>query len=147
MKNPFYKKEYHTGYTGHVPHKFELYGVTAGDANKILITDGGKDDFFAGTINVKPSNSLYYATSKKKTSTKYQSKTRPISASKDRRMADVPLGLDTLAGSTGHKLFDRTKSVSQLRNTVTPFEINEVLKNSNKSRMAVNWIGGPNHRV
>ena len=147
MKNPFYRKEYLPGYTGHVPYKYELYGVTAGDANKILISNGGKEDFFAGTINVKPSNTLYSSTVKKKSTTKYMSKTRPISASKDKRMNDVPVGIDSLASSTGFKLFNRTKSVTQLREDATPYDVNEVLKNSNKSRMAVNWIGGPNHRV
>lgn len=111
MQNPFYKKEYLPGYTGHVPYKYELYGVTAGDANKILIQNGGKEDFFAGTINVKPSNTLYAQTLKKK-STKYSSRTRPISASKDKRMSGVQVGIDTLASTTGHKLFQRTKSVA-----------------------------------
>ena len=70
------------GYTGHVPHKYDLFGVTAGDANKILITQGGKDAFFSGTINVKPSNSLYGSMTSRKNTTKYQSKTRPISSTR-----------------------------------------------------------------
>ena len=74
MQNPFYKKEYVPGYTGHVPHKYDLFGVTAGDANKILITHGGKDAFFAGTINVKPSNTLYGSQTQRKKE-KYVSKT------------------------------------------------------------------------
>jgi len=60
-------------------------------------------------------------------------------------MTNVPLGLQTLASTTGHKLFGRNKSVLSLREDASPFEINEVLKNSNKSRYAMNWIGGPNH--
>lgn len=62
-------------------------------------------------------------------------------------MENVPTGIQTLANSTGHKLFGRNKSVLTLRNDASPFEINEVLKNSNKSRFAVNWISGPNHEV
>lgn len=48
-------------------------------------------------------------------------------------MDGVPLGIQTLATTTGHKLFGRNKSVLSLRENASPFEINEVLKNSNKS--------------
>ena len=48
-------------------------------------------------------------------------------------MDGVPLGIQTLASTTGHKLFGRNKSVLSLREDASPFEINEVLKNSNKS--------------
>ena len=43
IKNGFYKKEYLPGYTGHVPNKNDLYGITAGDANKVLISPKAKD--------------------------------------------------------------------------------------------------------
>lgn len=33
MQNPFYKKEYLPGYTGHVPFKNDFFGATAGDVN------------------------------------------------------------------------------------------------------------------
>lgn len=42
-----YKKEYLPGYSGHVPRKNDLFGITAGDANRILITRQGADRFFA----------------------------------------------------------------------------------------------------
>jgi len=36
MSQIVYKKEYLPGYTGHVPNKNEIYGLTAGDINKII---------------------------------------------------------------------------------------------------------------
>lgn len=36
MSQIVYKKEYLPGYTGHVPKKNEIYGLTAGDINKII---------------------------------------------------------------------------------------------------------------
>ena len=36
MSEIIYKKEYLPGYTGHVPKKNEIYGLTAGDINKII---------------------------------------------------------------------------------------------------------------
>ena len=32
-----FRKEYLPGYTGHVPKKMEVFGCTAGEANKIII--------------------------------------------------------------------------------------------------------------
>lgn len=42
-----YKKLYLPGYSGHVPRKNDLFGVTAGDANHILIKKRGADNFFS----------------------------------------------------------------------------------------------------
>jgi hypothetical protein len=42
-----YKKQYLPGYSGHVPRKNDLFGITAGDANQILIKSRGADSFFA----------------------------------------------------------------------------------------------------
>ena len=36
MSEIVYKKEYLPGYTGHVPKKNEIYGLTAGDINKVI---------------------------------------------------------------------------------------------------------------
>jgi len=36
MSEIVYKKEYLPGYTGHVPKKNEIYGLTAGDINKLI---------------------------------------------------------------------------------------------------------------
>jgi hypothetical protein len=36
-----FKKEYLPGYTGHVPQKNELFGMTAGTINKQIIQSGG----------------------------------------------------------------------------------------------------------
>jgi hypothetical protein len=36
-----FKKEYLPGYTGHVPQKNELFGMTAGSINKQIIEVGG----------------------------------------------------------------------------------------------------------
>jgi hypothetical protein len=41
-KEPFvFKKEYLPGYTGFVPEKNNLFGMTAGDINKKIIDGGG----------------------------------------------------------------------------------------------------------
>jgi hypothetical protein len=32
-----FKKEYLPGYTGHVPKKMEVFGLTAGETNRIII--------------------------------------------------------------------------------------------------------------
>lgn len=37
---------YLPGYTGHVPYKNDLFGITAGDANKVLVKKDGANDFF-----------------------------------------------------------------------------------------------------
>ena len=71
MQNPFYRKEFLPGYTGHVPHKNDLFGVTEGDANKILISPKGKDKFFSGTCTSslvqRPTNKLTKADPRLKT--------------------------------------------------------------------------------
>ena len=36
-----FKKEYLPGYTGHVPAKNDMFGMTAGDINKKIIEGGG----------------------------------------------------------------------------------------------------------
>ena len=36
-----FKKEYLPGYTGHVPAKNDMFGMTAGDINRIIIDNGG----------------------------------------------------------------------------------------------------------
>lgn len=47
-----FKKVFTPGYTGHVPQKKNLFGVTTGNANKILITTNGTKEFDAnGTRN------------------------------------------------------------------------------------------------
>ena len=42
-----FKKVFTPGYTGHVPHKKNLFGVTTGNANKILVTKNGTKKFEA----------------------------------------------------------------------------------------------------
>jgi hypothetical protein len=46
-KKKEYNKRYLPGYSGHVPRKNDLFGITAGDANKILIKNSGADRFFS----------------------------------------------------------------------------------------------------
>ena len=60
MKDPFYKREFLPGYTGHVPQKNDLFGVSEGDANKILITPKGTQKFFSGQMSwvPRPKNKL-----------------------------------------------------------------------------------------
>ena len=41
-----FKKEYLPGYTGHVPNKNELFGMTAGDINKKIVDGGGSAQRF-----------------------------------------------------------------------------------------------------
>jgi hypothetical protein len=41
-----YKKEYLPGYTGFVPHKSELFGMTAGEINKKIVEGGGSASLF-----------------------------------------------------------------------------------------------------
>jgi len=36
-----FKKMFSPGYTGHVPHKKNLFGITTGNANRILVTKDG----------------------------------------------------------------------------------------------------------
>ena len=40
----FYKKEYLPGYTGHVPKKNDMFGLTAGEVNRVLVSRGGSYD-------------------------------------------------------------------------------------------------------
>ena len=40
----FYKKEYLPGYTGHVPKKNDMFGLTAGEVNRVLVSRGGSCD-------------------------------------------------------------------------------------------------------
>jgi len=42
MSSIVYKKEYLPGYTGHAPRKNEIYGLTAGDINKIITNTAHK---------------------------------------------------------------------------------------------------------
>lgn len=46
-KKKEYTKLYLPGYSGHVPRKNDLFGITAGDANNILIQNSGADRFFS----------------------------------------------------------------------------------------------------
>ena len=43
-----FKKVFTPGYTGHVPQKKKLFGVTTGNANQILITKNGQKTFETG---------------------------------------------------------------------------------------------------
>jgi hypothetical protein len=43
----YFKKEYLPGYTGHVPKKMDIFGLTAGEINRTLITPGGYDNFYS----------------------------------------------------------------------------------------------------
>jgi hypothetical protein len=45
-KKKEYQKRYLPGYAGHVPRKNDLFGITAGDANHILVKKNGADNFF-----------------------------------------------------------------------------------------------------
>jgi hypothetical protein len=154
MQNPFYKKEYLPGYTGHVPRKNDLYGVTAGDANQILITPNATDNFFSGAMVVKPSN----LRGKAQLKTSLSKKNRRNSAmrtttQRDPRMKGVLTGVDGVGlggtSKTGkaHKLFGRNKSVGSAPDDRDPAIINEVVKYNNKSKLAKNWICGPTHEV
>jgi len=90
--NPFYKKEYLPGYTGHVPKKNDLFGVTAGDANQILISPKGTDKFFSGDLVVKPSNNGQVKTQTAPNSARRDSRYsswRTSSAGPDNRMKGV----------------------------------------------------------
>ena len=40
-----FKKVFTPGYTGHVPHKKNLFGITVGKANQILINKEGTKQF------------------------------------------------------------------------------------------------------
>lgn len=46
-----FKKEYLPGYTGHVPKKMEVFGVTAGDANRIIIAHSRKSSISGDQAN------------------------------------------------------------------------------------------------
>ena len=48
MLGQFYRKEYLPGYTGHVPYKNNIFGMTAGDINKQLIRPNGAEEFIEG---------------------------------------------------------------------------------------------------
>lgn len=48
MLGQFYRKEYLPGYTGHVPYKNDIFGMTAGDINKQLIRPHGAEEFIEG---------------------------------------------------------------------------------------------------
>lgn len=37
-----FKKEYLPGYTGHVPTKNDMFGMTAGDINRRIVETGGQ---------------------------------------------------------------------------------------------------------
>lgn len=54
-KKQDYKKLYLPGYSGHVPRKNDLFGITAGDANHILTQKEGADRFF-NSGGVRPVN-------------------------------------------------------------------------------------------
>lgn len=54
-KKQDYKKLYLPGYSGHVPRKNDLFGITAGDANHILTQKEGADKFF-NSGGVRPVN-------------------------------------------------------------------------------------------
>lgn len=38
MIDGYYKKEYLPGYTGHVPKKNDVFGMTAGEVNRTIIS-------------------------------------------------------------------------------------------------------------
>lgn len=48
-----FSKEYLPGYTGHVPQKNDLFGMTAGDINRQVVMTGGK------TAYMMPRGSTY----------------------------------------------------------------------------------------
>jgi hypothetical protein len=37
-----FRKEYLPGYTGHVPKKMEIFGMTSGDTNRIIVNHSRK---------------------------------------------------------------------------------------------------------
>lgn len=41
-ENKQFRKEYLSGYTGHVPSKMDAFGMTSGDVNKAIIDAGGR---------------------------------------------------------------------------------------------------------
>lgn len=45
-KKKDYTKKYLPGYSGHVPAKNDLFGITTGTANQILVKPQGADKFF-----------------------------------------------------------------------------------------------------
>jgi len=51
--NSHYKKYYLPGYTGHVPKKNEMFGMTAGDVNKLLVTSDPETVLYGSTTTQK----------------------------------------------------------------------------------------------
>ena len=153
MHNPFYKKEYLPGYTGHVPMKNDLFGVTAGDANKILISPKGTDQFFSGEIVVKPSNSGQVKTQTAPNSSRRDSRYsswRTSSAGPEKRMLGVTNRYSQASLKQGvqpHKLFNRTKSQTIEQRDFVDKKVNDKVKVGNNSKAAENWICGPEHMV
>lgn len=72
-----YNKKYLPGYSGHVPRKNDLFGITAGDANNILIQKRGADNFFSSggqrpvDWNKKPVRNLSQSTNLRADAMKY----------------------------------------------------------------------------
>ena len=46
-ENKQFRKEYLSGYTGHVPSKMDTFGMTSGDVNKAIIDAGGRSSIDA----------------------------------------------------------------------------------------------------
>jgi hypothetical protein len=147
MNNPFYRKEYLPGYTGHVPFKNDLFGVTAGDANRILVSPKSKKEFYRGTYiqNTDPEALMPRKKQRARSQNASMSKGRPQSVRP--RMRGV---------ATGEKLPQGRKRLFKGRHmsvgaapelTKRERKINDELMVSNRSRYAKNWIGGPTHEV
>ena len=60
----FRRKDYTTGYTGHVPKKRQLYGMTTGETWRLLKDNSGVDKFYKGNHIVgalrQQNNSVWY---------------------------------------------------------------------------------------
>ena len=48
MQDGYFKKEYLPGYTGHVPKKNDVFGMTAGEVNRTIISKDNYQQFFNG---------------------------------------------------------------------------------------------------
>ena len=137
IKNSFYKKEYLPGYTGHVPYKNDLYGITAGDANKVLISPKGKESFFKGTLVGKPGNQNIMIEKKNQRSQKRVFSTARSSFVHQKAMKTASL-LKKKGVFTG-----RAYSVGNESRQ----HYNQNVMFGNNSRKAINWICGPTDKV
>lgn len=149
MKN-FYKKEYLPGYTGHVPHKVDMFGMTAGDVNQMLISKNGAERFYQGdTLHVTAKTKDGITKNLKAIQYKYKSGKEPAKnpnkPSNGMQRSSSTTVLPNSVGNPGRKSFSGSFSSSQAFGKHE--KLQQRLKFGNTSRKAYNWIGGPNHEL